>query len=92
MHPAGSLNALPGGTGLTTVPLGLLPLQLVNASGAPVSGASITLTSTTCGSAYADAYNMPVTDGYGLSRHLGPLRLLLLHRDHRRDRPPRTPR
>ena len=65
--PGGTLNALPGGTGSTTVPLGLLALQLVNASGAPVSGASITITSTTCGSAYADAYNMPVTDGYGLS-------------------------
>jgi len=64
---AGTLTAAPGGTGSATIPLGLLSLQLVNTSGAPVSGASITLTSTTCGSAYADAYNMPVTDGYGQS-------------------------
>ncbi len=65
--PAGSLLAAAGGTAATTVPLGLLSLQLVNSSGAPVSGASITLTSTTCGSAYADAYNMPITDAYGLT-------------------------
>ena len=65
--PAGTLTALPGGTGTTTVPLGLISLQLLGATGAPVSGASITLTSTTCGSGYADAYNMPVTDGYGQS-------------------------
>jgi hypothetical protein len=66
-EPTGSFVAPPGGTTSTTIPLGLLALQLVNASGAPVSGASITLTSTTCGPSYADAYNMPVTDGYGLS-------------------------
>jgi len=66
-QPTGSLSAIPGGTGSTTIPLGLLPLQLVNSSGTPVSGASVTITSTTCGSAFADAYNMPVTDGYGLS-------------------------
>jgi Tfp pilus assembly protein PilV len=65
--PTGSLVAVPGGTGTATVPLGLLALQLVNNSGAPVSGATLTLTSTTCGTAYADAYTMPVTDGYGLS-------------------------
>jgi hypothetical protein len=65
--PSGSLLAPAGGTATTTVPLGLISLQLVNASGAPVSGASITLTSTTCGSGFADAYNLPVTDGYGQS-------------------------
>jgi hypothetical protein len=66
-EPTGSFVAPPGGTTSTTIPLGLLALQLVNSSGAPVSGASVTLTSTTCGASYADAYDMPVTDGYGLS-------------------------
>ncbi len=65
--PAGTLVAAAGGTGTTTLPLGLLPLQLVNSSGAPVSGASIILTSTTnCGSGY-DYYDLPTTDGYGQS-------------------------
>jgi hypothetical protein len=58
-----NLNAPPGGNAQVTVPLGLVPLELVNSSGAPVSGATITLTSTACGG--ADAYNMPVTDATG---------------------------
>ena len=63
--PAGTLSALAGGTGSTTVPLGLLSLQLVGPTGAPVSGAAITLTSTTnCGYGN-DFYVLPVSDGYG---------------------------
>ncbi len=58
-----NLNSQPGGTAQVTVPLGLLPLQLVNPSGVPVSGATITLTSTACGG--ADSYNLPVTDPTG---------------------------
>jgi hypothetical protein len=63
--PVGTLVAPAGGTGSTTVPLGLIALQLVNASGAPVSGASITLTSTVNCGLVNDAYDLPVTDGYG---------------------------
>jgi hypothetical protein len=65
--PAGTLVAPAGGTGSTTLPLGLLSLQLVNAAGAPVSGASLTLTSTTNCGLGNDAYDLPVTDGYGQS-------------------------
>jgi hypothetical protein len=60
-----NLNAPPGGNAQVTVPLGLVPLQLVNSTGAPVSGATITLTSTVCGG--ADAYNLPVTDATGVT-------------------------
>jgi hypothetical protein len=60
-----NLNAPPGGSAQVTIPLGLLPLQLVGPTGNPVSGATITLTSTACGG--ADAYNMPVTDATGVS-------------------------
>ena len=59
-----SLAALPGGTATSTVPLGLLPLQLVDSTGAPVAGATITLTTPSCPGG-ADAYNMPVTDATG---------------------------
>ena len=60
-----NLTALPGGTATATVPLGLLPLQLFLPTGAPDSGATITLTSTSCPG--ADSYNMPVTDATGLT-------------------------
>ena len=59
-----SLAALPGGTASATVPLGLVPLQLVDSTGAPVAGATITLTTPSCPSG-ADAYNLPVTDATG---------------------------
>ena len=59
-----SLAALPGGTATSTVPLGLLPIQLVDSTGAPVAGATITLTTPSCPTG-ADAYNMPVTDATG---------------------------
>jgi hypothetical protein len=62
------LNAPPGGIAPVTVPLGLVPLQLVNPSGAPVSGATITLTtiaSLACPN--TDAYNMPATDATGVT-------------------------
>ncbi len=58
-----NLNAQPGGIAQVTVPLGTIPLQLVTSTGAPVSGATVTLTSTTCGG--ADSYNLPVTDPTG---------------------------
>jgi Tfp pilus assembly protein PilV len=60
-----NLNAPPGGSADVTVPLGLLPLQLVGPTGAPVSGATITLTSTQCGG--TDSYNLPVTDATGIT-------------------------
>src|SRR5664280_906306 len=60
-----NLNAAPGGTAQVTVPLGLMPLQLVGPTGAPVGGATITLTSTACGS--ADSYNLPPTDATGVT-------------------------
>ncbi|HVC67864.1 MAG TPA: carboxypeptidase-like regulatory domain-containing protein [Acidimicrobiales bacterium] len=59
-----SLAALPGGTATATVPLGLLPIQLVDSTGAPVPGATITLTTQSCPSGN-DAYNLPVTDATG---------------------------
>ena len=61
-----SINALPGGTASATVPLGLLPLKLVFANGAPAVGATVTLTATSCG-VPGDTYNMPVTDATGVS-------------------------
>lgn len=64
--PGATLNALPGGTATPTVPLALLPIQLLNSTGAPVSGATITLTSTSCAGA-SDSYNLPVTDGDGMT-------------------------
>jgi hypothetical protein len=61
-----TLSAAPGGLATATIPLGLLPVELVNASGVPVSGATVTLTSTSCPG--ADSYNMPVTDAQGLTQ------------------------
>ena len=47
----------------------MLPLQVVNPlTGAPVSGATVTLTATTCGSSNNDHYTLPVTDAYGLTQ------------------------
>ena len=48
------------------MPLGLLPLQVVNASGAPVGGATVVITSTSCGSP-GDQYTLPVTDADGIT-------------------------
>jgi hypothetical protein len=61
--PSALLNAAPGGTASATVPLGLLPIELVSVSGTPVVGATITLTSVGC--PIVDTYNLPVTDGEG---------------------------
>jgi type II secretory pathway pseudopilin PulG len=58
------LQGVPGATASATVPLGLLPLRLVNSSGAPVTSATVTLTDTSCG-AGGTIYNMPVTDATG---------------------------
>ena len=62
-----ALSALPGGTAYSTIPLGLLPLQVVNASGAPISGATLTLKATTTGCP-ADTYTLPLTDAAGITR------------------------
>jgi Tfp pilus assembly protein PilV len=63
------LGAAPGGNATATIPLGLLPLQVVNpTTGAPVSGATVTLTATTCGGSNGDHYSLPVTDAYGLTQ------------------------
>jgi Tfp pilus assembly protein PilV len=60
-----SLTAPPGGTASVTIPLGLLPIKLVNPStGAPVSGATVVVTSTQCS---PDKYTVPITDPLGLS-------------------------
>ena len=59
------------------MPLALLPIQLISSSGSPVSGATITLTSTSCGSG-TDTYNLPVTDGKG-DHDFSALWLLHLH-------------
>ena len=64
--PSATLNALPGGTATPTVPLALLPIQLLSSTGSPVSGATITLTSTSCPTG-SDSYNLPVTDGDGMT-------------------------
>jgi Tfp pilus assembly protein PilV len=62
-----SLSALPGGTANATIPLGLLPLQVVNTSGTPISGASLTLKATSSGCP-ADTYTLPLTDAAGITR------------------------
>ena len=60
-----NLTAPPGGTATATVPLGLLPLQLIGPTGAPLSGATVTLTSLTCPG--SDSYNLPATDATGVT-------------------------
>ena len=60
-----SLQAPAGGTADVTVPLQLLPLELVNGSGAPVSGVTVTLTSNSCPG--SDSYNMQPTDATGVT-------------------------
>ncbi len=65
------IDRAPGGTATASVPLGLLPFQVVNASGAPVSGATVVITSTSCG-ADGDQYTLPVTDADGLTQTAVP--------------------
>jgi len=62
-----SLNAAPGGTASATLPVGLLPLQVVSHTLVPVGGATVTLTPTTCG-ASSYHYTLPVTDANGVTR------------------------
>jgi hypothetical protein len=69
--PQGSLQAPPGGTAATTVPLGLLPLQVVSPVGSDVGGATVVLTSTQCASPF-DTYTLPTTDAAGLTRAAVP--------------------
>jgi hypothetical protein len=59
-----TLATVPGGSASAIVPLGLLPLRLTNSNGASVTGATVTLTDTTCG-ASGSIYNMPLTDATG---------------------------
>ncbi len=67
-YSTASLAASPGGTAAATVPLGLLPLEVVNPiAGSPVSGATVTLSTTQCSSS-PDTYTLPTTDAQGLSR------------------------
>jgi len=62
-----TLSAPPGGTATAPVPLGLLPLQLVYNAGGPIAtGAAVTLTDWTCGSA-GTTYNLPITDATGVT-------------------------
>lgn len=65
----GSLMALPGGTATVTVPLGLLPLQVVSSLGSPVAGAAVTLTASwpTADNCTADTYTLPTTDPQGFT-------------------------
>jgi Tfp pilus assembly protein PilV len=60
-----NLVAAAGGAADVTVPLQLLPLKLVNSSGVPVSGDTVTLTSTTCPT--SDSYNLPATNAAGVT-------------------------
>ena len=67
-----SLSAAPGGRSSATLPLGLLPLQVVAADGSPVAGATVTLTAATADPvsgtdpcATHDAYPLPLTDPTG---------------------------
>ncbi|MGD0392563.1 MAG: hypothetical protein ABSC41_07950, partial [Acidimicrobiales bacterium] len=62
-----SLSAIPGNQADATVPLGLVPLQVLNSSGVPLSGATATLTASTSGCA-ADTYTLPLTDADGITR------------------------
>ncbi len=59
-----NLSAPPGGTATSTVPLGLLPLQLIGTTGAPLSGATVTITSLSC---LPDSYDLPASDATGLT-------------------------
>jgi Tfp pilus assembly protein PilV len=63
--PNAVFSAQPGGTATATVPLALLPIQLIGANGKPVSGAIVTLSATAPCS--TDAYNLPVTDANGVT-------------------------
>ena len=62
-----SLNAAPSGTASATLPVGLLPLQVVSHALVPVGGATVTLTATTSGCG-GDQYTLPVTDTNGITR------------------------
>jgi Tfp pilus assembly protein PilV len=65
--PSATLSALAGGSASVTIPLGLIPLQVVGPTGSPVAGATITLTAATP-SCPADTYTLPATDPSGLSQ------------------------
>ena len=65
--PPATLSALAGGSASVTIPLGLLPLQVVSATGTPVGGATVTLTSATP-SCPTDTYALPATDPNGMSQ------------------------
>jgi Tfp pilus assembly protein PilV len=64
-------STVPGGTSSATVPLGLVVVQALHASGTsvglPYSGATVTLTATTSG-CNGDVYTLPAAGPDGLSR------------------------
>ncbi len=64
--PLALLSGLAGGSASVTIPLGFLPIQVVSATGTPVSGATVTLTSATAGCP-TDTYSLPATDPNGMS-------------------------
>jgi Tfp pilus assembly protein PilV len=64
---ATSLNAAPSGTASATLPVGLLPLQVVSHTLVPVGGATVKLTATTPGCG-GDQYTLPITDANGITR------------------------
>jgi Tfp pilus assembly protein PilV len=65
VNSVANLVAPPGGVADVTVPLQLLPLELVNGSGNPVTGVTVTLTSTSCPG--SDSYNLQPTDATGVT-------------------------
>lgn len=81
----GTFSAVPGSTPTATVPLGILPLDVLSPTGVPVAGARVTLAATsyippvlpatTPTACTADSYTMPTTGPDGLSRTAVPFGL-----------------
>jgi trimeric autotransporter adhesin len=78
---AGSFNVAqatttPGASSSATIPLGMIEVQVLHASGAqigfPYSGATLTLTSTATAPCGTDSYTLPTTGPDGLSRTAVP--------------------
>ena len=59
-----SLDALPGDTASPTVPLDLVDMQVLGTTGAPLAGATVTLSSTQCS---GDDYSLPTSDANGIT-------------------------
>ena len=65
---AAVLAADPGGQANATIPLGLVSLQVLKSSGAPLSAATVTLTNANGNGCPADTYTLPLTDPDGITR------------------------